>query len=112
MGDRRRQRPGAGRAGTGRPARPAGKQNPAAKQTPGAKQSPAKPEPQGNRSLRALNPRRTPTRSRTRTAALAFAALAVVLGILGFTVDRSYLPPAVLLVLLALLWGLRALTMR
>jgi hypothetical protein len=111
MGDRRRQRPGAGRAGTGRagtgrPARPAGKQNPA------AKQSPAKPEPQGNRSLRALNPRKTPTMSRTRTAALAFAALAVVLGVLGFTVDRSYLPPAVLLVLLALLWGLRALTMR
>jgi len=45
-------------------------------------------------------------------AALAFAGLAVVLGVVGLTIDRSYLPPAALLTLLALLWGLRALTMR
>jgi hypothetical protein len=47
-----------------------------------------------------------------RIAALAFAGLAILLGILGLTVDRGYLQPAVLTAILALLWGARALTMR
>jgi hypothetical protein len=66
----------------------------------------------GGRAVRALNPRKTPTNSRIRTAALAFGALAVVLGILGLTVNRAYLQPAVLTLLLAVLWGVRAITMR
>jgi hypothetical protein len=44
--------------------------------------------------------------------ALVFAGLAIVLGVLGFTVNGGYLRPAVLLLILALLWGVRALTMR
>src|SRR5262245_15111160 len=100
MGGPRRQRPGTGRSGAGGPARPAGKP------------TPARREPAGSALRRALNPRKTPTRSRTRLAALVFAALAIVLGVVGFTLDRGYLPPAVLLALLALLWGLRGMTMR
>lgn len=106
MGDRRRRRPGAGRAGTGQPARRAsGDDRDERRATDSAK-------PAGARALRALNPRKAPTRSRVRTAALLFAGLAVVLGILGLTVNRGYLQPAVLLALLALLWGVRALIMR
>jgi hypothetical protein len=45
-------------------------------------------------------------------AALLFLALAVLLGVLGLTIDPNYLPPAALTAMLALLWGLRALTMR
>jgi hypothetical protein len=41
-----------------------------------------------------------------------FAGLALLLGVIGFTVNSGYLRPAVLLLLLALLWGVRALTMR
>ena len=67
---------------------------------------------QRRRAVRALNPRKTPTNSRVRTAALAFGALAVALGVLGLTVNRAYLQPAVLTLLLAVLWGVRAITMR
>jgi hypothetical protein len=75
---------------------------------------PARPKPagRGRRAARALNPRKTPTNSRIRIAALAFGALAVVLGMLGLTVNRAYLQPAVLTLLLAVLWGVRAITMR
>jgi hypothetical protein len=45
-------------------------------------------------------------------AALVFAVLAIVLGVLGVTLNGGYLRPAVLLAILALLWGLRSLTMR
>jgi hypothetical protein len=62
--------------------------------------------------MRALNPIKAPTRSRTSYMALAFLGLAVVLVVLGLTLDPAYLRPAVLLLILALLWGLRALTMR
>jgi hypothetical protein len=60
----------------------------------------------------ALNPRKTPTTSRVGTAALLFGALGVVLGILGLTVNRAYIQPAGLTLLLAVLWGVRALMMR
>jgi hypothetical protein len=66
----------------------------------------------GSRVMRALNPRKTPTKSRTGVAALAFLGLTVVLAVLGLALDAAYLRPAVLTALLALLWGLRALTMR
>jgi hypothetical protein len=69
-------------------------------------------EPAGSRVMRALNPRKTPTRSRTGVAALAFLGLTVVLAVLGLTLDAAYLRPAVLTALLGVLWGLRALTMR
>jgi hypothetical protein len=36
----------------------------------------------------------------------------VVLGILGLTVNRAYIQPAGLTLLLAVLWGVRALMMR
>jgi hypothetical protein len=124
MAGRRRQRPGAGKAGAGRPARPAGQRNQPPDQRPGAqrKQPPAQrpgaqrkqPDRQrpGSQLGRALNPRKPPTRSRVRLAALVFAGLAVVLGVVGYTVNAGYLRPAALLLLLALLWGVRALTMR
>jgi hypothetical protein len=69
-------------------------------------------KPAGSRLTRALNPRRTPTRSRTGIAALAFLGLTIVLGALGLTLDAAYLRPAVLTALLAVLWGARALIMR
>jgi hypothetical protein len=69
-------------------------------------------KPAGSRAMRALNPRRTPTRSRTGIAALVFLGLAIVLGILGLTLNPVYLRPAVLTAILAVLWGARALTMR
>jgi hypothetical protein len=116
MGNQRRQRPGSGESGASRPARPAGgsgkrEQRAAASGKPAGRQA-RNPEPAESRVLRALNPRKTPTRSRVGTAALLFVALAVILGILGLTIDRSYLPPAALTAILAVLWGLRALTMR
>jgi hypothetical protein len=94
MAGRRRQRPGAGKAGAGRPARPA----------PTPRQPPTPRPP--------FTPRQPPSRGRVRLAALVFAGLAVVLGILGLTVNGGYLRPAVLLLILAVLWGVRALTMR
>ena len=69
-------------------------------------------KPSGSRAMRALNPIKAPTRARTRNAALAFLGLAVVLVVLGLTLNPAYLRPAVLLALLALVWGLRSLTMR
>jgi hypothetical protein len=66
----------------------------------------------GARAARALNPRKTPTTSRVGTAALLFGALGVLLGILGLTVNRAYIQPAGLTLLLAVLWGVRALMMR
>jgi hypothetical protein len=66
----------------------------------------------GGRAARALNPRRTATPVKVRLAAIVFAALGFVLGILGTTVDRNYLKPAVLTLLLAVLWGVRGLMMR
>jgi fatty acid desaturase len=54
-----------------------------------------------------------PTRSRVRFAALAFAVLAVVLGVLGWvTGTGGWFNSAVLLAILALLWGARAAFMR
>ncbi len=69
-------------------------------------------EPGGRRALQWLNPRKMPTRSRVRNAAVVFAALALVLAVLGLAVDRAYLQPALLTAFLALLWGVRAATMR
>lgn len=105
MTGRPRQRPGA--KSTGR--QPARRAESSGKPRSG---EPGSGDPPRRRGLSALNPRKAPTRSRVRTAALLFAALAIVLGILGLTVDRGYLQPAVLLALLALLWGVRALIMR
>ncbi len=68
--------------------------------------------PGGRRALWLLNPRKTPTKTRVRNAAALFAVLALVLGVLGLTLDRAYLQPALLTALLALLWGVRAATMR
>jgi hypothetical protein len=116
MADGRRQRPGTGGARSGRPARPDGgsgkpdQRSDARSRTAGQRAQPSPPD--SSRLGRALNPRRPPTRSRTRLAALVFAGLAVVLGVIGLTVNGGYLRPAVLLLLLALLWGVRALTMR
>jgi hypothetical protein len=71
------------------------------------------PAGRGGRALRALNPlKKAPTVSRVRIAAIGFAALGFVLGIIGTTVDPAYLKPAVLTLLLAVLWGVRGLTMR
>lgn len=106
MAGQRRQRPDAGKAGAGQPARrePTGEP---------ARPTGGKPgEPAGLRAMRALNPRKPPTRSRVGLAALVFAVLAIVLSVLGVTLNGGYLRPAVLLALLALLWGVRALTMR
>jgi len=110
MTGRPRQRPGAKRTG-GQPARRAENSG---KPPSGERGSgePGSGEPPRRRGLGALNPRKPPTRSRVRTAALLFAALAIVLGVLGLTVNTGYLQPAVLLAILALLWGVRALTMR
>ncbi len=116
MADRRRQRPGTGKSGSGRAARPAG-----ASGKPGQRHTaPGKPagrqarstEPGGGRVMRALNPRKPPSRSRVRIAALVFAGLTIVLGILGLTVDGTYLRSAALTAVLAVLWGVIALTMR
>jgi hypothetical protein len=112
MAGRRRQRPGAGKAGAGRPARPAGQRNQPPDQRPGAQRKQPDRQRPGSQLGRALNPRKPPTRSRVRLAALVFAGLAVVLGVVGYTVNAGYLRPAALLLLLALLWGVRALTMR
>ncbi len=62
----------------------------------------------GQRVLRALNPRKLPTRTRLWRAVLAFAALTVVLGGLGLWVNHAYLQPALLTALLTLLWAARA----
>jgi hypothetical protein len=72
----------------------------------------AEPESKGQRVLRALNPRRLPTRARTWRAVVAFAALAVVLGALGLWLNPAYLQPAMLTAILALLWGVRAALIR
>jgi hypothetical protein len=125
MGGRPRGRPRGGRPR--RPARPkqpgdADRKDPAGKLKASGDRAKAAgaaataprggaPAARGGRAVRALNPRKTPTNSRVRTAALAFGALAVVLGILGLTVNRAYLQPAVLTLLLAVLWGVRAITM-
>jgi hypothetical protein len=117
MAGGRRQRPGSGGTGSGRPARPGGgsgkrdQRRDAASRAAGQRDQPSR-EPAPSRLGRALNPRKAPTKSRTRLAALVFAGLAVVLGVIGFTVNSGYLRPAFLLLLLALLWGVRALTMR
>lgn len=66
----------------------------------------------GRRVLRALNPRKAPTRARTWLAVALFAALAVVLAALGLWVDRAYLQPALLTAVLALLWAVRAALLR
>ena len=112
MAGRRRQRPGAGKAGAGRPARPYGQRNQASAQRQGGERDQPSRVPAGSQLGRALNPRKPPSRSRVRLGALVFAGLAIVLGVLGFTVNGGYLRPAVLLLILALLWGVRALTMR
>jgi len=61
---------------------------------------------------RLLNPIKTPTKSRVRAAAALFAALSLVLVLLGLVLNRAYLQPALLTAILALLWGARAATMR
>lgn len=62
--------------------------------------------------MRALNPRKPPSKARVRLAALVFAGLTIVLVVLGFTVDGGYLRSAALTAILALLWGGISLTMR
>jgi hypothetical protein len=73
---------------------------------------PAEPKSVGRRVLRALNPRKAPTKGRTWRAVALFAALALALGALGLWVDRAYLQPALLTGLLALLWAVRAALLR
>jgi hypothetical protein len=54
-----------------------------------------------------------PTRSRVRWAAVAFAVLAVLFAVLGWaTGTGAWFNSAVLLAILALLWGARAVFMR
>jgi hypothetical protein len=54
-----------------------------------------------------------PTRSRVRWAAVAFAVLAVLFAVLGWaTGTGAWFNSAVLLAILALLWGARAAFMR
>jgi uncharacterized membrane protein len=54
-----------------------------------------------------------PNRSRVRYAAIAFAVLAVLFAVLGWvTGTGAWFNSAVLLVILALLWGTRAAFMR
>jgi uncharacterized membrane protein len=56
---------------------------------------------------------RRPGRSRVRWAAIGFAVLAVVLAVLGWvTGTGAWFNSAVLLAILALLWGARAAFMR
>jgi hypothetical protein len=64
--------------------------------------------------LHKLNPIKTPpTRARVRIAAAAFAVGAVVMGVAAWaTGQRSWFNPAVSLAILAVVWGLFALTMR
>jgi hypothetical protein len=64
--------------------------------------------------LHKLNPIKTPpSRARARIAAAAFAAGAVVMGVVGWTTgQRSWLSPAISLAILAVVWGLFSLTMR
>jgi hypothetical protein len=76
---------------------------------------PATPAPRpdrGGRLLRALNPIKAPTRSRTFQAAGAFAVAAVVMALLGWaTGNDGWFSAVVPLALLGALWGVRALTM-
>jgi fatty acid desaturase len=79
---------------------------------------PATPGGLGNspgwRLLHRLNPIKSPPgRARVRNAAIAFAVAAVLFGILGWATGLSgFFNPAVLLAILALVWGLYWLTMR
>jgi hypothetical protein len=51
-------------------------------------------------------------KSRVRAAAAMFAALSLVLVVLGLLLNRAYFQPALLTAILALLWGARSATMR
>jgi len=77
---------------------------------------PAEATGRPRRSLAAmLNPFsfRRPGRSRVRWAAIAFAVLAVLFGVLGWVTETgAWFNSAVLLAILALLWGARAAFMR
>jgi fatty acid desaturase len=97
MGRRSRARDRAEEPTTGVPATPGGLGN-----------SP------GWRVLHRLNPIKSPPgRARVRNAAIAFAVAAVLFGILGWATGLSgFFNPAVLLAILALVWGLYWLTMR
>ncbi len=66
----------------------------------------------GRRLSRLLNPRKPPTRSRVGAAAAMFAGLSLILVLLGLVANRAYFQPALLTVILALLWAARAATMR
>jgi multisubunit Na+/H+ antiporter MnhF subunit len=81
---------------------------PAAAGAGGARRGPTA----ADRLLALFNPRKTPTRSRVRAAAALFAALSLVLALLGLLLNRAYLQPALLTAILALLWGVRSATMR
>jgi hypothetical protein len=69
-------------------------------------------ESAGQRVSRLLNPRKSPTKSRVRAAAVMFAVLSLILVVLGLAANRAYFQPALLTAILALLWGVRAATMR
>jgi fatty acid desaturase len=84
-----------------------------------ARPAPAQPVAAAGRPRRGrlgmLNPFsfQRPSRSRVRWAAIAFAVLAVLFAVLGWVTDTgAWFNSAVLLVILALLWGARAAFMR
>jgi fatty acid desaturase len=84
-----------------------------------ARPAPAQPAAAAGRPRRGLlgmlNPFsfQRPTRTRVRYAAIAFAVLAVLFAVLGWvTGTGAWFNSAVLLVILALLWGARAAFMR
>jgi hypothetical protein len=71
------------------------------------------PAEAGGRSLaRRLNPIRVPTRARTRNGAIAFALASALFALLDWLTGASGLRGGVIpLAILAVLWGIRALTM-
>ena len=84
-----------------------------------ARPAPAQPAAAAGRPRRSLLGRlnpfsfQRPTRTRVRYAAIAFAVLAVLFAVLGWvTGTGAWFNSAVLLVILALLWGTRAVFMR
>jgi hypothetical protein len=75
----------------------------------GATEATSPREPPGRRLKRWLNPIKPRSRARARFAALVFGVLALMLATAAMTNGRPALyRPAVLLGILAVLWGVRA----
>jgi hypothetical protein len=113
-GDKARKgRPGGGSAGRaaagGQPPSGAGDRG---RRPGGAAGGPGR-APAAGRIARALNPRRPPTRARAARFAVVCAAVALLLTAVGLSRGRDgWQPTAIMLGILALLWGIRAATMR